>query len=655
MNKVSGTNFKKTKLIHSGKDVHIYEGLHAKFGRQVVIKELSGEASEIIREDFFKEAKLWAKFKHPRLGLIEEINEDRGWVVAEYCPAALNQRISEGFNLALLKDLVMQIFDGLGHLHTQGFLHCNLSSQNIRFCDGNEAIKILDGRGVSIDKASQLPRPRGSNKFRAPEMLDNRFGPVGMATDLYLTAMVLLEALAGNRFESLFQGYVEGTPDPETGWFRWHNSEDELEPVKGLIPGLPEGFAKLLDGMLSKNVRSRIGSVRDAIADLKAVEMVGQLGSPEPVQATVVKNNTHAPDRGAAPQAPSNSLTNSAGTSPQLISRPTAPAYVRIASGTMAGTIIPLEMEDVVIGEGENCNVRLSANDYEKIRGREVSISLGAGGWKVSEIKRPEDFSENILVSGQPCRTNLPVRSGDIICLSSTGPDLQFVIQGQATWTWQDVADELNMGGSQTPAKPKPRSRPPVGSGTIKTGSVPASAPSGQNRPSTAPKAATPPRSDRVVQPPLSASERPAATANSFAPAPPSASKGAKTKAAKAKGAKTKSSKVSQANNSSHVKAAESGGISEWFSDKDKRNWLILAGGLLLTAIIVPLAMGGGGGTEDNQKKTEEIVDPEIVDPIEGSTSGPNEAELTDEANAGDSELQEGNQEVAIEPKTEEE
>ena len=259
MNKVSGTNFKKTRSIHAGEAVQVYEGLHVKSGRQVVIKELSGEANESVRKDFFNEAKLWAKLEHPRLGRIEEINEDRGWVVTEYLPTALNERVCEDFDLADLKDLAMQMFDGLRYLHAQGLLHCNLSAQNVRFCEGNESIKIVDGRGVAIDRASQLPRPRGSNKFRAPEMLDNRFGPVGRATDLYLAGTVLLEALAGARFESLFQGYVEGTPDAETGWFRWHNSDDELEPVKNLVPGLPEGFAKLLDGMLSKNVRSRIG------------------------------------------------------------------------------------------------------------------------------------------------------------------------------------------------------------------------------------------------------------------------------------------------------------------------------------------------------------------------------------------------------------
>ena len=131
-----------------------------------------------------------------------------------------------------------------------------------------------------------------------------------------------------------------------------------------------------------------------------------------------------------------------------------------------------------------------------------------------------------------------------------------------------------------------------------------------------------PRRDKKAAQPPSSAPEKPAAVAKLSVPAPPSDT--------------PKSSKPSQAYASDHVKKTNSGGISEWFSDKDKRNWVILVGGLLLTAIIVPLAMSGGSEAED-KKTTEEIVESELVAPIEGAASSPSEDELTDEANAADS------------------
>ena len=161
MNKVSGTNFKKTRLIHSGETVDVYEGLHSEFGRQVLIKELSGAASDIVRKDFFREAGIWAQTEHSRFGRIEEINQDRGWVVTEYIPDALKDRVHNSCDLSEVKNATMQILDGLSHLHSKGFLHCNLTSENIR-CS-TEGIKIFDGRGVSLNNLNLLPRPRGSS------------------------------------------------------------------------------------------------------------------------------------------------------------------------------------------------------------------------------------------------------------------------------------------------------------------------------------------------------------------------------------------------------------------------------------------------------------------------------------------------------------
>ena len=442
MSSTSQTNFKKTRLIHSADNVDVYEGSHAKFGRKVVIKELKGEANDAVRAEFFREAEQWAQFEHHRLGRIDEINHDRGWIVQEFLAHSFTDRYQGAVNLSDLKNAMLQLLEGLDVLHQQGFLHCNVTSSNFRFNDPGEGAKLCDGRGVAISQASQLPRPKGSNKYRAPEMLDNRFGPIGMATDIYLAGTVILEGLAGDRFDSFFQGYVLGTPDPETGWFRWHNSDDELESVKSLVDGLPEAFAKLLDDMLSKNVGRRVGSARDAIEELNRIDMestvLAHQAPPAPDQ------REPSPPAPAAPKPPGESGTES-NQELHLISRPSTPAYMRIASGSQAGKIIPLPMQDILIGESAACQVQLSATEYPRIAGREVTVALGSGGWKVSETKRPEDCNDVLYVGRQVCQPSLPVKSGDIIRLSDTGPDIQFVIQGEASWSWQDVADEFKM------------------------------------------------------------------------------------------------------------------------------------------------------------------------------------------------------------------
>ncbi len=615
MSSTSQTNYQKTKLIHSGTNVQVYEGLHTNFGRQVAIKELKGEANESVRNEFFKEAESWARIEHHRLCRIEEVNRERGWIVAEYLPNSFTDRFRGNVNLMEIKDAFLQILEGLDFLHQKGFLHCNLSSSNIRFDEPGEGAKLCDGRSVPIAQSSQLPRPKGSNKYRAPEMLDNRFGPIGMATDLYLAATVVFEGLAGEKFDSLFQGFVSGTPDPETGWFRWHNSDDQLEPTKTLIAGIPDAFGKLLDDMLSKNVGRRIGSARDAINELNQIDMSGTASAQSATAAPAADAGSSAAPSGAAPSAPKPpappkpaSGSSAPSAEPQLISRPSTPAYMRIASGSQAGKIYPLKMEDIVIGEADHCQVKLLGTDYPPIVGREVTVALAAGGWKVSETKRPEDCMETVMVGREVCKGTHPIKSGDIIRLSNRGPDIQFVIQGEASWSWQDVADELNMNRGAKPdsapsAAPK-KAAPSTEQKTAPLGTAP-QAPAAPARSPKAPQPATPKKSakvDKRAKAPKPASPKPkpaappaaAAPPAPAAPAPPSNAPAAPAPPAKDKKGKAKKPKGESSGN--------------WLQDKNKRNWLVLIGGLLLALILIPFVVPQSGGDKDEDKdKTEQV------------------------------------------------
>jgi serine/threonine protein kinase len=619
MSSAAKTNFQKTKLIHRGNNVDVYEGSHTNFGRQVVIKELKGEANESVSAEFFKEAENWAKFENHRLARIDEINRDRGWIVQEYLPQKFTDRFFGNADLSEMKASMLQILEGLEYLHNQGFLHCNLSDSNIRFDEHGNNAKLCDGRSVAISQVSYLPRPKGSNKFRAPEMLDNRFGPIGMATDLYLAATVILEGLAGDRFESFFQEYVVGTPDPETGWFRWHNSDEQLEPIKSLIPGVPEAFAKLLDDMLSKSVGRRVGSARDAYEELQRIDM----SAPATADQVVPTDISQAKPRPPAPPTPTNVAPQSG--EPQLISRPSTPAYMRIASGTLAGKIIPLNMEDIVIGEADHCHVNLSQTDYPKIAGREVSITLGSGGWKISETKTPEDCIETLIVGSEVCKTSLPIKSGDIVRLSNVGPDIQFVIQGESNWAWQDVADELNMkffaaaeqSKSATPQAPQrpsaapPKSEPQSEQRTAPLGQTPARAPAPVPSQATAPKAAAPPKPIAAQQKKQKTKKQKAPNPATPAPATPAAAAPASAApAAPPAPSSSAAPSAPQTDKKGKIKPKSTAATSgNWLQDKNKRNWLILIGGLFLAAILIIAFMPRSGGSKKEKDKTEQTND----------------------------------------------
>ena len=148
----------------------------------------------------------------------------------------------------------------------------------------------------------------------------------------------------------------------------------------------------------------------------------------------------------------------------KLIDRPGTAVYVRLSSGPLAGSIFPLPMGEVVIGTDANCNVRLSPEQYPSIQGRTIHISLGGGGWMISDPQ-----GHPVIVDLKKSFEAAPIRSGSILRLSSRGPDFQFVVQGVQELSWQDISSQLGLSAPaahSVPSRlmtPKLKTRPSVG------------------------------------------------------------------------------------------------------------------------------------------------------------------------------------------------
>lgn len=595
--------YQKHNLIGSGERVDVFEGLNVAFDRKVAIKELRGgvNTSDAERTAFYSEYEKWAKLGHLRISRIADIDRTRAWVIQEYLPESILDRAEQlSSSPHEAYTAFEQLFEGLEFLHSQGLMHCNLKASNIRFSD--EGLKICDGRCVPLGFPGSLPKPRGSNRYLAPEMINQEFGSVGTASDIYVAGVILLETLSGERFDTLFQGYVSGTPDAEMGWVRWHNSPDQLEPIHSTVPSIPKPLADLLDGMLCKEVKIRHASAERLLTELRAAR-------EEIVNAPAASPGATSAGKKSAPETAAPGDSASKEQKVKLIDRPASPVYLRCLSGPLAGSIFPLPMGDVLIGTTEKCNPKLSPEQYPKLHGREVRIALGTNGWQISD-SQGHPVTVDFKKSFEPAA----IRSGSIFRLSSRGPDFQFIVQGEHEQTWQDVASKLKIMAPETHSVPqrllKGKKKPKVADKPAA-----ASAAKKQTSPTAASAAPAPPPPQPVAgktkKPKVAKTVADPARADS-APAVPTPPKAAAPASSSTAPAPVAANEAAIDGTSAESKESFLDGLKNM--DTNKRNNLILIVGLPIIAILIILFMPRSGSKDKPAKDNPPAVAAEPTD-----------------------------------------
>ncbi len=130
-------------------EVYLAEQVHLeqKYALKVLPSELSKSAS--FKERFRSEAKTLARLKHDRIVMVHNAGEDRGrfYLAMEYVRGgSLEEYLSEQGGRVRpeeVKDLLIQILEGLRYAHGEGIIHRDLKPANIlRTPEGK--IKISD-------------------------------------------------------------------------------------------------------------------------------------------------------------------------------------------------------------------------------------------------------------------------------------------------------------------------------------------------------------------------------------------------------------------------------------------------------------------------------------------------------------------------------
>ena len=246
-------------------------------------------------------------------------------------------------------DLLMPAMRGMAAAHKQGIIHRDLKPDNLYVCKargdtGKLELKVLDFGlskliGPAADSLHTIPGTLvGTPQYMAPEQADGRLGAISERSDVYTLAVILYEAIAGQRpFESeTLAGQLMKI------------AHDDPTPLRDVRPEVPEDLADTIMWALARDPLQRPANVEDFAIELERFGSVGfadngrmseAKGSMRPRK---ISDRSPAPtsDRAPAPASPAASVAPPPAHAAPAASEPSGSRAPWLIAGALALLVI---------------------------------------------------------------------------------------------------------------------------------------------------------------------------------------------------------------------------------------------------------------------------------------------------------------------------
>jgi serine/threonine protein kinase len=209
-----GDKYEVVAKIKEGGMGEIYKVRHRLLDEVRVVKVLHPElvADSELNERFAREARAAIQLRHPNIVQIFDFTLDAsgaGLIVMEYIRGTdLQQLIAQPElpSIALAIEIACQSLRALGYLHRHGFVHRDISPDNLMLSidvEGRPLVKIIDlGIAKRRGSESQLTASGvflGKFRYSSPEHFGAQgSGAIESRSDLYTFGLVLYELLTGH-------------------------------------------------------------------------------------------------------------------------------------------------------------------------------------------------------------------------------------------------------------------------------------------------------------------------------------------------------------------------------------------------------------------------------------------------------------------------
>jgi len=284
---------------------------------KVILPHL-GHTAEL-SDRFLREARAASRLRHANIAQILDFTVDEQGnelLVMEFIDGLTVKEILQRTGpppLGLAIEIARQALAALGYLHRRGFIHRDISPDNLmlsRDADGRPLVKLID-LGIAKAIASDLGRDLddsltrtgiflGKPRYASPEQLADG-GPIDARSDLYSFGIVLYQLLTnrcpitGRSAQELMAGHILRPP----------LSFDETDRQGRVPPALREIVLR----MLAKKPEQRIATAEelsDALAAFATPVSAADLAAvlPRPSEETA-PHTRPSPGRSEAPADPS--------------------------------------------------------------------------------------------------------------------------------------------------------------------------------------------------------------------------------------------------------------------------------------------------------------------------------------------------------------
>ena len=272
----------------------VYRARDTVLGREAAVKVLSADRlqDDEARERFFREARAASALNHPNVVTVYEIGSADGidFIAMELVSGqTLHQLLSlRRLRIAEASDYALQAAEGLTRAHAAGVVHRDIKPGNLVITDDG-LLKVLDfglarlneaSRRIGDDRetatmfATRAGAVMGTLAYMSPEQA--RGDEAGPASDIFSLGVVIFEMLTR---QLPFSG--------DSQLARMHNLHfTPPKDLRTLSPDVPDELARIVAGMLEKDLNARYASMADVRRDLKhAAGLATTTSEPSPASS----------------------------------------------------------------------------------------------------------------------------------------------------------------------------------------------------------------------------------------------------------------------------------------------------------------------------------------------------------------------------------